>query len=275
MGHPQPKVFVANLKTNNPTLRLTGAYVNARTPVQVKCKTCGYEWIHANPPDLAAGRVGCPSCTGRLPLTRERAQLKLDKLTNGTCLIESDFNSARDKVRVRCTVCDSVSSPRISALLHSRQKGSGCIHCDRKFQERVMSNRTYRFKEVTIKRRKFVLMGYEPQAIEWILDKRLASVADLVTGVANVPRIRYALGKREHYHYPDMWIPTQNRLVEVKSTYTLLGTLRSFRMAAAKRLAAEAEGYVYSLLLMSVDGTRIKLPPKWHTMKYTEIKALT
>lgn len=275
MGHPQPEAFVRKLKDNNPTLRLVGEYKNARTPITVRCIKCSYQWVNTTPYHLASGYTGCPSCNGRIPVTRERVQQRLDACTNSTCKIEEDFTTWRAKVRVSCTVCNTTTTALIGSLLKRREKGMGCQHCSRKLQERAMTNRgLHRFKNVVIKGKSLQLMGYEPQAINWILKNRLARLSDIVTGVSNVPRLLYTLGRRQHYHYPDMWIPSQNRLVEVKSRYTFVGTQRNFKMAQAKCRAAQNAGYVYTLLLMNADGRRKRLPDNWWSMRYNEIQRL-
>lgn len=137
-----------------------------------------------------------------------------------------------------------------------------------------MTNQPHKHKDVVIGRKRFSLQGYEPQAIQWILRCKLAKASELVTGVRNVPRILYRLKGRQHYHYPDIWIPSQNRLVEVKSRYTLLGKEHYFKMTAAKCRAAKRAGYQYVLLLMDAEGRRTKLPKEWHTMSYSKIKAI-
>ena len=49
--------FVAELVEANPDVEVLGAYVNGKTPVDVRCRTCGHEWS-AWPNGLLSGRGG-------------------------------------------------------------------------------------------------------------------------------------------------------------------------------------------------------------------------
>lgn len=51
--------FITELKSINPTIRVTGKYINTHTNVRCKCSVCGNEWS-AMPSNLLRG-TGCPA----------------------------------------------------------------------------------------------------------------------------------------------------------------------------------------------------------------------
>lgn len=58
------ELYVAKLKLKNPTLRLTGAFVNTATRVLHQCTICQHEWL-AMPRDVTrtTKTTGCPKCS--------------------------------------------------------------------------------------------------------------------------------------------------------------------------------------------------------------------
>ena len=56
--------FLAELSATNPNIEVIGSYVKNSTPIEVRCKTCGYIW-HPQPSKLLGGR-GCPKCAGKM-----------------------------------------------------------------------------------------------------------------------------------------------------------------------------------------------------------------
>lgn len=53
--------FIADLEQRNPNIKVIGQYINARTPIRVKCLKCGYEW-NANPDVLMNRTPTCVNC---------------------------------------------------------------------------------------------------------------------------------------------------------------------------------------------------------------------
>jgi len=62
------------------------------------------------------------------------------------------------------------------------------------------------------------LQGYEPTAITILL--QTISEDDIITKKKNMPEIWYILNNTIHRYYPDVFIKSQNKFVEVKSEYT-------------------------------------------------------
>jgi hypothetical protein len=63
------------------------------------------------------------------------------------------------------------------------------------------------------------VQGYEPFALNMLLKEFAES--DIITSRKEVPRINYTTSDNvEHYYFPDIWIKSINKLIEVKSTWT-------------------------------------------------------
>lgn len=61
-----------------------------------------------------------------------------------------------------------------------------------------------------------ICQGYESFALD-ILLKKLDKVT-VVTKTKYLPRINYQLDN--HYYFPDIFLPLENKIIEVKSKYT-------------------------------------------------------
>ena len=91
--------------------------------------------------------------------------------------------------------------------------------------------------------------GYEPFALKKLIKDELINETDIVTGAKNVPEIWYddEAGKK-HRHYVDIFIPSQNRMVEVKSTWTAEKKKDNIflKQEAGKKLGYSYEIWVYN-----------------------------
>lgn len=69
--------------------------------------------------------------------------------------------------------------------------------------------------------KELICQGYEPFALDKLIKEENISEEDIVTGCKNVPQIWYNDEQnKKHRHYVDIYIPNQNRCIEVKSTWT-------------------------------------------------------
>ena len=89
--------------------------------------------------------------------------------------------------------------------------------------------------------------GYEPFALDEII--QTINEDDIITGCKNVPTIwYYDTNGKEHRHYVDIFIPNQNKCIEIKSTWTLKKTKSNIfeKQEAGKKLGYEYEIWVYN-----------------------------
>jgi len=80
--------------------------------------------------------------------------------------------------------------------------------------------------------------------------------SDIITGCQNVPVIWYndKLGKK-HRHYVDIFIPSQNRCIEVKSTWTYT---KQIDIVLLKQKAAKELGYKYEIWVYNNKKVKVK-----------------
>jgi len=99
------------------------------------------------------------------------------------------------------------------------------------------------------------VQGYEPQALDWILSNKGIKPNHIHCGIGNknIPSIRYEFEGKVCVYHPDFYIPTLNRIIEVKSTYTYKASLS--RNLAKQKACIEA-GFKFTFLIMNADGTR-------------------
>jgi hypothetical protein len=112
------------------------------------------------------------------------------------------------------------------------------------------SKNTYRKKTYVFPSGKELLcQGYEPLALNKLVKEDNILEEDIVTGCKNVPHIWYndENGKK-HRHYVDIFIPSQNRCIEVKSTWTAEKKKDNIylKQNAAKELGYNYEIWIYN-----------------------------
>jgi hypothetical protein len=98
------------------------------------------------------------------------------------------------------------------------------------------------------------VQGYEPFALKKLLE--VYTEDQLKTGVKNVPRIQYEVNGKKRYHFPDIFIPHENKLVEVKSTWTFKNKADNVLL---KKKAAEEQGFLYEIWCFDGKGKRVEV----------------
>jgi len=103
--------------------------------------------------------------------------------------------------------------------------------------------KTFKFKSG----KEIICQGYEPFALEELIKNNIDE-SDIITGCKNVPSIWYndEINKK-HRHYVDIFIPSLNKCIEVKSTWTIKNKKANIfnKQKAAKELGYEYEIWVY------------------------------
>ena len=114
----------------------------------------------------------------------------------------------------------------------------------------------YRTKQYTFPSGKNIyVQGYENFALNELINKENINENDIVTGAKNVPIIWYfGNDDKNHRHYVDIFIPTQNRCIEVKSTWTEKLNEHNIYL---KQSAGKALGYKYEIWIYNEKGEKI------------------
>ena len=98
------------------------------------------------------------------------------------------------------------------------------------------------------------IQGYEHFALDELLKNMNEN--DIITGCKNVPTIWYndESGKK-HRHFVDIFIPSQNKCIEVKSTWTLK---KQKEIVLLKKMAAKELGYLYEIWVYDKIGNKVE-----------------
>lgn len=117
------------------------------------------------------------------------------------------------------------------------------------FHEKKMQSQ-YKTKEFIFPSGKIVkVQGYEPLALTKLLETYDES--DIVIDTMLKPRIRYiGIDGKQHYYFPDIYIPKDNLLIEVKSEYTFAGFAGWKETNLLKQNASIKAGYRHEFMIM-------------------------
>jgi hypothetical protein len=119
------------------------------------------------------------------------------------------------------------------------------------------SKNAYKLKDYVFPSGKIIkIQGYENYALDSLLKNNNIQENEIITGAKNVPEIWYndENGKK-HRHYVDIFIPSQNKCIEVKSTWTAEYKKDCIYL---KQQAATELGYIYELWIYNRKGERVK-----------------
>lgn len=117
--------------------------------------------------------------------------------------------------------------------------------------------RSYYFKEYKMPSGKVIkIQGYENYALDELIKNNI-NETDIITGAKNVPEIWYlADGEKERRHFVDIFIPSQNKCIEVKSTWTFK---KQKDIVFLKQIKAKEMGYLYEIWVYDKKGNKVQL----------------
>lgn len=93
------------------------------------------------------------------------------------------------------------------------------------------------------------IQGYENLALN-ILCKKY-NEEDIVTDRKKIPNISYYINNKMKYHYPDIFIKSINKIIEVKSTWTYNSDIEG---VVSKQESAILQGYLYEVWIFDNKG---------------------
>lgn len=269
------------VKKLHPRIRLLTEYVNTRTHIGIECLDCGHrESKYAN--NLINNNMGCSACANanhpaHQPTPAKELKRRMLAATNYKILSGSIVDGGRGFVEVQCRVCGWKG--RVQPFTFSAARGMHYMYCCK--GAACVENSSLQGgnkKTVLLAGKVHRVRGYEPLAIEYITGVKRVAESGIVTDGQLIPTITYTYKRVSKRHKPDIYVPSKNILVEVKSTYTA-GLLRNsdrekfcWETLCKKSLAAKAEGYKYIVLLMTVKGGRLVLPKNWEVMSHAKAR---
>ncbi len=176
--------------------------------------------------------------------------------------VEFPFQSiqVKDKIRVTNILRYGTENPFASDTIKSRIKKTNLEKYGVEYpsqNEEIFAKaqkNAKKFKDFTMPSgaiRK--VQGYEPFALRDLLAAGITE-DQIKTERKEVPRIKYSVEEKDRYYFPDIFIPHQNRLIEVKSTWTYKCKTDFVKQ---KGEAAKAAGYNYELWIYDGKGNRV------------------
>lgn len=260
----QAKFVDAMLEVHGLNLKVIGTYIDNASRVKIKCTGCGHEWS-PKPRDLIHKKSGCPACV-KMPLRTTTAEYK-NKLheINPDVECTQEYIGYTSLMWHRCLKCQH----RWRVTPNNTLFGHGCPAC------KVESN-SFQRKSFQLGTRNVKVQGYEPQALQYIIDRGANPQCILVSTREGKPSVKYRYGGKDRIYVADFYHTKRNRLIEVKSIFTI-GLARSgalkdkWEETKTKAKASMAQGYDFVLMLMNEKGERIALPKDWHCLSRKQI----
>ena len=158
----------------------------------------------------------------------------------------------RQKTKNTCLIKYGTDNPLKKSIVRDKIKqyyltNFGVEYCSQ-IPEVAEKAHTNSFKSKTYicpSGKEIICQGYEPLALDKLIKEENIDENDVVTGCSNVPTIWYNDDNgKKHRHYVDIYIPSQNRCIEVKSTWTAEKKKDNIYL---KQDAAKELGYNYEL----------------------------
>lgn len=104
-------------------------------------------------------------------------------------------------------------------------------------------NSRYKFKNVILPSGKIVkVQGYENRVLDHIFENQLYTEEQITLERKKMPTIWYIHHNKKKRYFPDIFIESENKIIEVKSDYTMQASLM---MNYAKRDASIEHGYSF------------------------------
>lgn len=163
------------------------------------------------------------------PYKSEEIKLKITKILLEKYGISNPMESEffKNKIKNTCLERYRYQSASSSQVVQEKTKktclekyGYAYATQNEDVQAKIIKN-SFKSKNFTMPSGKIIkVQGFEPFAISLLLDSGIAE-EDIVSGVQNVPKIMYYDNSGKiHRYFCDIFIPSVNLIIEVKSRYT-------------------------------------------------------
>lgn len=187
-------------------------------------------------------------------------QTNIEKYGVECCLQNKDI---KDKIKITNLEKYGVENVGQNYIFHEKMKNTMLKKYGVKYpmQNKEIANKSskncYKSKSFIFPSGKEInCQGYEPFALEDLIKNKIIEENDIITGCKNVPTIWYndETGTK-HRHYVDIFIPSENKCIEVKSEWTLKYTKSNI---FEKQKAAKEIGYNYEIWVYDYKGNKIE-----------------
>jgi hypothetical protein len=230
----------------------TNSYLTKKSVIKTECQTLNCHGIVEKVfREIEKRGAYCKSCTQQIktkkikeaclekygaecPLSSEVIQNKMKQTNLHKYGVEYTFQNEdiKNKIKKVCIEKYGVENPNQNANIMDKCLKSSYLR------------KIYIFPSGTIEN----IQGYEHFALDELIINENIDESDIIIGAKNVPEIWYFDDGKKHRHYVDIYIPKQNRCIEVKSTYTYTKHKRKnlLKEEAAKKLGFNYEFWIYN-----------------------------
>jgi hypothetical protein len=240
-------------------------------PVTLICKVHGEFQVYAKFHTL--NKCGCRACGLAKPrkYTTDSFIEKARKVHGDKYTYEKTrFSHITAKVTITCPKHGDFEQQASNHV----NVGAGCYWCGKESASKKIVGHQMQYAKT-----RTVVLDNKPYVIQSsselvVLEKLLKKYK--VRAQNDCPVIEYRKDKRTHNHRPDFYLPKVNRLVEVKSAWTL-GVLESqlksdtFATCKLKVKAAKEQGYHYSVVVVK-RGQHVVLPSAWTSWSANKVR---
>jgi|688.fasta_scaffold38925_2 hypothetical protein len=241
------------LKEGGGTVLETYEIYNQRLRVKFIC-SCGVETskrfemlnVHRLP--------YCEGCSLRVKEQRKQ-ETNLNKYG---CINTASVQEVKDKINATFKEKyggHALKSPEIIA-----KRAKTCLekyggHPNQNKEVQAKSEATsYKFRDYMMPSGKIVkVQGYENIALDELVKKYKEE--DIVVGRSNIPTIEYHINDVKHVYFPDFFIKSENKIIEVKSEWTI--QLRRGNVQE-KALATIKAGYNYEIWIYNDKKVKVE-----------------
>jgi hypothetical protein len=220
--------FLRIFLRENTSIKLIKDYSNERIHAHYKldflCTTC-CQVISREFYKLVSMRTLCVDCS-RINAKEIRKQTNLQKIG---CENYFQLNDIKEKIKQT-----NLTKYGVEYCIQNSEIAKKTLSSGLRFKE-------YKFPSGRIEK----IQGYENIALDELINIELIDDNDIIVGCKNVPTIWYTTEDGiKHRHYVDIFIPTQNRCIEVKGEWFYK---RDKNILKLKKQEAENLGYKYEL----------------------------
>jgi hypothetical protein len=116
---------------------------------------------------------------------------------------------------------------------------------------------SYKLKEFIMPSGKIIqCQGYEPFALSDLIKENINEI-DIITNRKEVPNLWYLDNNNvSHRHFVDIYIPSQNKCIEVKSLWTIKKENSNIFL---KQKSAKENGYLYEIWVYNQKGVKVEI----------------
>ena len=165
-------------------------------------------------------------------------------------IIEKIKNTFNERFGGHPKKTDKVQAKWVATCL---EKYGGHPNQNAQVQARAEAN-SYHYKDYMLPEGGIVrIQGYENLALDELF--QLYEQDDVVIGRGNVPTIVYYIDQVKHVYFPDIYIKSENKIIEVKSEWTL--TLVKGNVEEKAQATVKA-GYKYEIWIYNTRKERVE-----------------